>query len=296
MKLLPVTSRTSFLEEDRRMDLDLNVRLEEEDGDVNIILVEELRKMDLDLNVRLEEEEEEDVNVILEEETVAQLEQIPEEETVARRQHIDMPEKDKFAAYIALKALSNHRPVEKADKELVAQLLKVCLRTIEKIWKQALDMEKQEQEVDFSNKRKGNCGRKRKDLHLSERVPQIELNKRGTLRALARSLDVPYSTLQRRLTWGDLRRHTSSLKPFQSAENKIKRLKFCISMIDETTISKAMPSFKSMENIIHIDEKWFDMTKRNRTYYLLPEEEDPLRTVQNKNNIGRQLQDTCPAG
>jgi hypothetical protein len=173
------------------MDLDLNVRLEEEDEDVNIILVEELRRMDLDLNVRLEEEEEEDVNVILEEETVAQLEQIPEEETVAQRQHIDMPEKDKFAAYITLKALSKHRPVEKADKELVAQLLKVCLRTIEKIWKQALDMEKQEQEIDFSNKRKGNCGRKRKDLHLSERVPQIELNKRGTLRALARSLESP---------------------------------------------------------------------------------------------------------
>jgi len=63
------------------MDLNLNVRLEEEDDDVNIILVEELRRMDLDLNVRLEEEEEEGVNVIIEEETVAQPEQIPEEET-----------------------------------------------------------------------------------------------------------------------------------------------------------------------------------------------------------------------
>jgi hypothetical protein len=30
-----------------------------------------------------------------------------------------------------------------------------------------------------------------------------------------------------------------------------------------------------MENIIHIDEKWFNVTKKDKTYYLLPEEEDP---------------------
>jgi hypothetical protein len=272
------------------MDLDLNITLVEEfrgtDLDLNITLVEEeFRGMDLDLNITLVEEEFRGMD-LQEEETVAQ---INEEEPVAQRHHVDMPDSHKFAAYIALKALGKNRPIEKADKELVAQLLKVCLRTIEKIWKNALEMEKKGEEVDFSNKRKGNCGRKRKDLHLSELVPEVELNKRGTLRALARSLDVPYSTLQRRLTWGDLRRHTSSLKPFQSEENKIKRLKFCISMVDQTTTTKAMPSFKSMENIIHIDEKWFDMTKRNRTYYLLPEEEDPLRTVQNKNSIGKVM-------
>mgnify|MGYP003702427029 CR=1 FL=1 len=31
------------------------------------------------------------------------------------------------------------------------------------------------------------------------------------------------------------------------------------------------------------------MTKRKKTYYLLPEEEDPLRTVQNKNSIGKVM-------
>lgn len=31
------------------------------------------------------------------------------------------------------------------------------------------------------------------------------------------------------------------------------------------------------------------MTKRKKTYYLLPEEEDPLRTVQNKNRIGKVM-------
>jgi hypothetical protein len=40
-----------------------------------------------------------------------------------------------------------------------------------------------------------------------------------------------------------------------------------------------------MENIIHIDEMWFYATKKDKTYYLLPEEKDPYRTVHNKNCI-----------
>nr|XP_051221899.1 uncharacterized protein LOC127340165 [Lolium perenne] len=275
------------------MGLDLNVRLEEEEDrglylDLNITLQEEEEHVVLPDHIPEEQENEEEE----EEEHVVHPDIFPEEEEeqVPQRHRTDVPESHKFAAYIALKALSNYKPIEKADKELVAQLLKTSLRTVEKTWKKAHDQEANNEELDFSNKRKGRCGRKRKELNLSERVPQVALNKRGTSRALARSLDIPYSTLQRRLTWGELRRHTSSLKPFQSVENKIKRLKFCISMVDETTTTtNAMPLFKKMENIIHIDEKWFDMTKRNRTYYLLPEEEDPVRTIQNKNSIGKVM-------
>jgi hypothetical protein len=44
-----------------------------------------------------------------------------------------------------------------------------------------------------------------------------------------------------------------------------------------------------MENIVHIAEKLFDMTKKNRTYYLLYEEEDPVRTIHNKNSIEKVM-------
>jgi hypothetical protein len=47
-------------------------------------------------------------------------------------------------------------------------------------------------------------------------------------------------------------------------------------MIDQTTTAEAEPSYLSMGNIVHIDEKWFDMTKRSIKYYLLPEEQDPM--------------------
>ena len=60
-------------------------------------------------------------------------------------------------------------------------------------------------------------------------------------------------------------------------------------MLDETTLAAPRPKFISMHNIVHIDEKWFYMTKMNRCYYLLPEEDDPVRTVRNKNCIEKVM-------
>lgn len=45
------------------------------------------------------------------------------------------------------------------------------------------------------------------------------------------------------------------------------------------------PTFKGMYNIIHIDEKWFYMTKKSENYYLLPDEEDQIRTCKSKSFI-----------
>ncbi|GAA0142926.1 hypothetical protein LIER_03720 [Lithospermum erythrorhizon] len=44
-----------------------------------------------------------------------------------------------------------------------------------------------------------------------------------------------------------------------------------------------------MYNYIHIDEKWFYMSKKKETYHLLPTEEDPLRSCQSKNFIGNVI-------
>uniref|UniRef100_A0A8I7B310 Transposase n=1 Tax=Hordeum vulgare subsp. vulgare TaxID=112509 RepID=A0A8I7B310_HORVV len=66
------------------------------------------------------------------------------------------------------------------------------------------------------------------------------------------------------------------------------RMKFCLSMLDETTIETGRPKFNTMHNIVHIDEKWFYMTK-NRNYYLLDEEEEPTRTIQSGASIGKVM-------
>jgi hypothetical protein len=59
-------------------------------------------------------------------------------------------------------------------------------------------------------------------------------------------------------------------------------------MLDPTTMT-TKPKFVDMENVIHIDEKWFNATKKNKNFYMLPEEVDPHRTVQNKNSIDKVM-------
>jgi len=44
-----------------------------------------------------------------------------------------------------------------------------------------------------------------------------------------------------------------------------------------------------MKNIIHTDEKWFNGTRKTKTMYMHPDEEDPHRTVQNKNAIHKVM-------
>jgi hypothetical protein len=58
--------------------------------------------------------------------------------------------------------------------------------------------------------------------------------------------------------------------------NKLKRLDFCISMLDKDSLTTPHTFFKKIDNTVHIDEKWFYMTKENNNYYLLPKEPRPL--------------------
>jgi hypothetical protein len=187
--------------------------------------------MDLDLNLTPQEE---DVQHPQEDEHHAQ------EEDVQQTHHRELPDSHRYAVYVALKALEKDRQVTRADKKHVAALLETSLTTIRRIWTAAREQQragKRIVEVDVSIKKKGNCGRKKSELGLS-RIPSIELNKRSTLRGLARELNVPYATLQRRFQWvGVIHCHTSSIKPALKPENKILRLKFCTSMFDQATTS-----------------------------------------------------------
>ena len=59
-------------------------------------------------------------------------------------------------------------------------------------------------------------------------------------------------------------------------------------MLDESSIPHDA-IFVGMYNIIHIDEKWFYMTKKSENYYLLPDEDDPMRTYKSKNFIRKVM-------
>lgn len=143
-------------------------------------------------------------------------------------------------------------------------------------------------EVDVSNQKKERCGRKSKDINL-EQIPTIPLNKRSTIRSLAWQLGCSPTTLYRKFKLKLIKRHTNSVKAVLKEKNKKDRLKFCMSMLDETTTETARPKFNTMHNIVHIDKKWFNMTKKNKIYYLLDDEEDPMRPIQSSNCIGNVM-------
>ena len=93
-----------------------------------------------------------------------------------------------------------------------------------------------------------NCGRKKIQVDLST-VPDIPLNRRGTIRSLANALGVNKSSLHRSFKQGLLQRHSNSLKPYLKEANKKSRLQWCVSMLEPSTLPNN-PKFKEMKKIL----------------------------------------------
>jgi hypothetical protein len=164
----------------------------------------------------------------------------------------------------------------------VAFAYSVSTDVIYRIWRQINET------GDACHKKTKNCGRKRVEIDF-EKIRDIPLAKRSTYQSLAKALGVKSkSVLEKYVAEGVLRRHSSTLKPHMKDDNKKERLRFCLSMLEESSIPHD-PMFKSMYNIVHIDEKWFEMTKKSTNYYLLADEEDPYRTCKNKNYIPKVM-------
>ena len=97
-----------------------------------------------------------------------------------------MSDKERFVVYFALRVIEiKSGSVQPSDKFIVSSLLSIGIRAVERIWGEAKKQIVLGQEVYVSSKKKQRCGRKRKDMDLS-RTATIPLNKRRTIRALAR--------------------------------------------------------------------------------------------------------------
>jgi hypothetical protein len=163
----------------------------------------------------------------------------------------------------------------------VASSFSVSMRTVQRIWKRS----KESEAHDVSHRKTKNCGRKRIEIDPNQ-IREVPLRKRRTIRSLAWALNTNPTSVFRLLKKGIIRRHSNSIKPFLKEENKRSRMEFCLSMLEGIPHD---PMFKSMHNIIHIDEKWFYLTKKSENYYLLPDEDEPHRTCKSKNFIAKVM-------
>jgi hypothetical protein len=195
--------------------------------------------------------------------------------------------KQRWEVYQELLKDSNSGRLKKTSTADVASKLGHSRRQVQSVWRLVNDCIKEGREVDVTHKKSKNCGRKRIVAPLAQ-VQSIPKRKRQTLSALCHAIHMSKTTLFMRFKQGYLRRISSSLKPVLKDGNKKQRLRFCVRMVDQNTIHNE-PQFVDMEDIVHLDEKWFNMTKNKRTYYLMPEEEEPVRTIQNKNYIGKVM-------
>ena len=77
------------------------------------------------------------------------------------------------------------------------------------------------------------------------------------------------------------------LKPVLTPKQRRDRINFAINHINTLTCS-----FHSINNVIHIDEKWFYISRVKQKTYLLPDESTPIRRCKNKRFI-RKIMFIC---
>ncbi|XP_027169562.1 uncharacterized protein LOC113769299 [Coffea eugenioides] len=187
------------------------------------------------------------------------------------------------AIFEALLQYSYGGQLERGLTKVIATQFKISTRTVQRIWERAKSSIINGGSVDISRRFPKRAGRKRVEIDFST-IMEIPLRCRTNIRSLSTKMKVAKSTLHRRIKEGVIKAHSNALKPHLTDDNKLVRLKFCLSMLQQESLNDA-PVFENMCNMVHIDEKWFYMTKESEKYYLHPEEEHPMRTCRSKKFI-----------
>ncbi|KAK9749988.1 hypothetical protein RND81_02G164200 [Saponaria officinalis] len=128
-------------------------------------------------------------------------------------------------------------------------------------------------------------GAKPLDIDLNK-VRTIPLRKRQNMYRLGKAIGCPESTIQRLVKKEKIRAHSNAIKPFLTDENMKARVKFVLSKILPGSVPRN-PTFECMYNYVHINEKWFYMSRTDQKYYLLPDEDEPHRTCKSKRYIAK---------
>ncbi|XP_042035328.1 uncharacterized protein LOC121781686 [Salvia splendens] len=157
-----------------------------------------------------------------------------------------------------------------------AQQFGVCKRTLYRIWAEAKEQMELGVPVNVRDRVRGYNHKDKMQLDVNK-VRQLCMLERSTIRKMARKLEISKSTLGRMKKEDLIRPHTSAVKPVLTDLNKLARLRWGLSQIQPIRIDGKL-KYNTMHNVVHIDEKWFYMTKSSDRYYLLPDEDEPYRS------------------
>lgn len=206
-----------------------------------------------------------------------------------RTMNKDIPKSNKRAIYeYLLLNFSEQNGIKKGSFASAAEVFDCSEKSVRRVWKAGQEAKRNgiEFAASFSPKRKERSGRKPKQIDM-EAIGDIPLLQRGSQVGLASAMGISQATVSRKLKIGELRRHSNQLKPSLTAENEKNRVRFVLDFVAPNSFEE--PKFVDMVDRIHIDEKWFYLTKTSQTFYLLPEEPAPHRSVRHKSHIEKVM-------
>lgn len=205
-----------------------------------------------------------------------------------RKRNLTNPERQ--ALFQELLKRSKDGKLQHGTIRETATRFNISERTVSRIWKRGSETATNYLTPgNVDSRKKGNSGRKKKSLsEIHSKIKAAPYNKRTTLRSLAESTGISKSTLHRSKKRGDILRHSSSIKPSLTHQNKMQRIDHALSQV---TLNERIDEyrFNSMYNYVHIDEKWFYLLRENQSYYLTPQEEAPYRHTKSKRYIGKVM-------
>ena len=163
----------------------------------------------------------------------------------------------------------------------------ISRKTVYRLWKVAKDQMQQGEPAIMEGKLKGYQHADKLNLD-EDKVRNLSTLQRSSIRTMACNLSVSKTTIHNWIKQDKLRPHTNAIKPALTELNKLARLKWCLTQL-QPSITQGKVHFHGMHNIVHIDEKWFYMTKTSDMYYLLPDEDEPYRSCKSKRYITKVM-------
>lgn len=215
------------------------------------------------------------------------METVLENPSIHSKRKRNLTNQERQAIFEILVVESDNGKLSGALFSEIAASFSTTERTVRRIWARGTACIYDGLRVDVSSKLQGRVGRKRIQINENE-FTGLSLRERSNVRSLSSALSIAKSTVHRRIKEGLIRPHSNALKPYLSEECKKARLRFCLSMLEPNTL-ETQPRFKDMYNYVHIDEKWFYMSKEAERYYILPNENEPHRTCKSKRFITKVM-------
>ena len=122
-----------------------------------------------------------------------------------------------------------------------------------------------------------------------DNIRLLPIKKRRSVRALAKNVEIPKSTIHNHLKVGEeLESESNSIKPALMHANEISRLVYDLSKINPLTILDD-PEFLGFYDEIHLDEKWFELTEIVQRFIKVKGAPSPHHTCKSKKFIPKLM-------